>query len=109
MLADGIIRHSESPWNAPLMVVPKKADAQGEKKWRVVIDFRELNRVTIKDAFPIPNIADILDQLGKSQYFSCLDLASGYHQVKMNPEDTEKTAFSANYINTTNTHECVST
>lgn len=95
MLKDRIIQPSDSPWNAPLLLVPKKAGPDGVKKWRVVVDFRELNKATIKDAFPIPNITDILDQLGKSNYFSCLDLASGYHQVQMDPRDAEKTAFSS--------------
>lgn len=85
MLEDGIIQPSKSPWNAPLLTVPKKADKNGKKKWRVVIDFRRLNDDTAGDAFPLPNITDILDQLGSSKYFSSLDLASGFHQVLLNP------------------------
>lgn len=97
MIESNIIRPSKSPWNSPLLIVPKKCDKDGNKKWRVVIDFRRLNDVTIGDAFPLPNITDILDQLGKSKYFTTLDLASGFHQVKMNPNDGAKTAFSSNF------------
>lgn len=91
---NGIIVPSESPWNAPLLIVPKKADASGNKKYRVVVDFRKLNNITVGDAFPMPDITSILDQLGKAKYFSCLDLASGYHQIPIHPMDMEKTAFS---------------
>lgn len=97
MIESNIIRPSKSPWNSPLLIVPKKPDKDGNKKWRVVIDFRRLNDVTVGDAFPLPNITDILDQLGKSKYFTTLDLASGFHQVKMNPSDGAKTAFSSNF------------
>ena len=93
----GIVKKSVSPWNAPLLVVPKKLDASGVKKWRVVVDFRKLNDITIGDAFPLPNITDILDQLGNSKYFTTLDLASGFHQVPMDPEDSSKTAFSTSF------------
>ncbi|KAL4084016.1 hypothetical protein QTP88_029332 [Uroleucon formosanum] len=91
---EGVIAPSDSPWNAPLLVVPKKPDVNGVVKYRVCVDFRRLNQVTVGDAFPLPNITDILDQLGKSKYYNTLDLAQGYHQVPMNPADREKTAFS---------------
>lgn len=91
---EGVIAPSDSPWNAPLLVVPKKPDINGKIKYRVCVDFRKLNQVTIGDAFPLPNITDILDQLGKSKYYSTLDLAQGYHQVPMKASDREKTAFS---------------
>lgn len=97
MLDDNIIQPSKSPWNAPLLIVPKKDDSKGQKKWRVVIDFRKLNDITVGDAFPLPNISDILDQLGNSKYFTTLDLASGFHQVALDPQDREKTAFSSNF------------
>jgi len=97
MLQDKIIRHSNSQWNAPLLVVPKKADASGKTKLRVVVDFRKLNELTIGDLFSLPNITDILDQLGNSKYFSTLDLASGYHQIPMSEKDKNKTAFSTPY------------
>jgi len=91
---DGVITPSDSPWNAPLLVVPKKPDINGKVKYRVCVDFRKLNQVTVGDAFPLPNITDILDQLGKSKYYTTLDLAQSYHQVPIKPTDREKTAFS---------------
>lgn len=94
MLDGNIIQPSKSAWNSPLLVVPKKSGVSGEKKWRVVVDFRKLNDITISDAFPLPNITEILDQLGNSRYFSTLDLASGYHQIAMHETDRAKTAFS---------------
>ena len=59
----------------------------------MVLDFCKLNEKTIGDSYPLPNIIDILDQLGSAQYFSVFDLASRFHQIKMNPEDSHKTAF----------------
>ncbi|KAL6416664.1 hypothetical protein ACFW04_013260 [Cataglyphis niger] len=94
---DRIIRTSTSQWNALLLVVPKKADASGKPKLRVVIDFRKLNDLTIGDSFPLPNITDILAQLGNAKYFTTLDLASGYHQIPMTEKDKNKTAFSTPY------------
>lgn len=93
MLEQGIIRPSDSAWSSPIWVVPKKADASGRQKWRLVVDFRKLNEKTIDDKYPIPNITDVLDKLGRCQYFTTLDLASGFYQVEMNPDDIPKTAF----------------
>ncbi|KAL0820816.1 hypothetical protein ABMA28_005494 [Loxostege sticticalis] len=93
LVKKGIVRESMSPWSSPVHIVPKKADASGKVKWRLVIDYRKLNDRTIEDKFPIPNITDILDKLGRAQYFSTIDLASGYHQVEMDERDIEKTAF----------------
>lgn len=94
MEQDGIIVPSDSPWNAPLLVIPKKEDISGTKKYRVVVDFHKLNIVTVGDAFPMPNITQIIDQLGKTKYFSCIDLPSGYHQIPLHSNDQEKTGFS---------------
>ena len=96
MLEQGIIRPSSSPWSSPVHLVPKKMDKSGKQKWRMVIDYRKLNEKTINDKYPLPNIADILDKLGKSQYFSTLDLCSGFHQIELHEEDTQKTAFNTN-------------
>ncbi|XP_039761835.1 uncharacterized protein LOC120634993 [Pararge aegeria] len=94
MLDNGIIKPSTSPWSSPIWIVPKKLDASGQRKWRVVIDYRKLNDITIGDSYPIPNISEILDQLGKCKYFSTLDLASGFHQIKIAERDAPKSAFS---------------
>lgn len=94
MLEEGIIQNSNSAWNSPLLVVPKKSTTD-EKKFRVVVDYRKLNEVSIGDCYPIPNITEILDQLGKSNYFSTLDMASSYHQILIDPRDKHLTAFNA--------------
>lgn len=93
MLEQNIVRPSDSAWSSPVWVVPKKADASGKTKWRLVIDFRKVNEKTVDDKYPIPNISDILDKLGKCQYFSTLDLASGFYQVELDASDIHKTAF----------------
>ncbi|CAB0029249.1 unnamed protein product, partial [Trichogramma brassicae] len=94
LLDNDIVEESESPYNSPLWIVPKKAGPDGIKKWRLVIDFRALNEKTIASAYPLPQITEILDQLGKSKYFSTLDLQSGFYQVPIDPVDAHKTAFS---------------
>ena len=85
MLDEGIIRHSQSPWSSPIWIVPKKADASGKRKWRIVCDLRKVNEKTIDDRYPLPNINDILDKLGRCTYFSTIDLSSGFHQIEMDP------------------------
>ena len=67
ILSDGMIQHSSSPCNSSILNVPKKLDSSGKRKWRVVVDFRKLNDVTVGDSFPIPVISDALDSLGKSK------------------------------------------
>ena len=94
LLESGIISPSSSPYNSPLWIVPKKADQNGIKRWRLVIDFRALNEKTIGDAYPLPHIGEILDSVGGTKYFSVFDLASGFHQIPMDPRDKHKTAFS---------------
>lgn len=94
LLEQEIIKPSKSPYNTPVWIVPKKADSKGNKRWRMVLDFRELNDKTVGDAYPLPNITEILDQLGGAKYFSVFDLASGFHQIRMHPDDSHKTAFS---------------
>ncbi|XP_050462030.1 uncharacterized protein LOC126857007 [Cataglyphis hispanica] len=97
LLFNDLIEYSTSPYNSPVWIVPKKPDSQGNKRWRMVIDYRSLNEKTIGDAYPLPNITDILDQLGSAKYFSVLDLASGFHQIPMASKDAPKTAFSTPY------------
>jgi len=97
LLADGIIRPSESPYNNPIWVVDKKGvDKDGHNKKRLVIDFRELNKKTEDDKYPIPNILVKLSNLGKTQLFTTWDLKSGLHQIKLAEKDRKKTAFSIN-------------
>ena len=88
MLAAGIISPSSSPWAAPVTLVPKK-----DGSTRFCVDYRKLNSVTVKDKYPLPLIQDIFDQIGGSTIFSTLDLKSGYHQIPVDPQDRDKTAF----------------
>lgn len=97
MINSNIITPSVSPYNSPLWIVAKKDDSKGNKRWRLVIDFRKLNEKTVGDAYPLPQINEILDQLGGAKYFSIFDLASGFHQIPMHEEDKKKTAFSTPY------------
>ncbi|CAF4918814.1 unnamed protein product [Pieris macdunnoughi] len=93
MLSQYIIKPSTSPWSFPIWIVPKKLDSLGETKWRIVIDYRKLNDITVGESYPIPQINEILDQLGQSKYFTTLDLCSGFHQISISEKDTPKTAF----------------
>lgn len=97
LLSKGIIRPSNSPYNAPILVVDKKGfDENGQRKKRLVFDYKKLNANTIADKYPIPVISIVLSNLGKAKYFSTVDLESGYHQIKIQEQDCEKTAFSIN-------------
>lgn len=94
MLANGIIRPSNSAYNSPTWIVPKKPNSLGEKQYRLVVDFKRLNAVTIPDTYPIPDITNTLASFGRSKYFTTLDLTSGFHQIRMKEDDIAKTAFS---------------
>ena len=93
MMNDNIIEPSISNYNSPILLVPKKSD-EGSKKWRLVVDFRQLNKKLLADKFPLPRIDTILDQLGRAKYFSTLDLMSGFHQIPLKEECRKYTAFS---------------
>lgn len=93
MLQNEIIERSCSEYNNPVLLVPKKSD-NGEKKWRLVVDFRQLNKKLVADKFPLPRIDDILDQLGRAKWFSVLDLISGFHQIPLEEQSRDLTSFS---------------
>lgn len=92
---EGIIEPSSSPWNSPMLLVPKKLDANGKIKYRLVVDYRKLNNITVGDKMPLPQIRDVLDRLGNSKYFTVLDLASGFHQIPLEESSKVKSAFSS--------------
>jgi hypothetical protein len=94
MIADVVIAPSKREWNFPLVIVPKKIDATGKRKWRICVDFRKLNEVSVADSFPLPNVQDILDEVGKVRYFTALDCASGFHQIPIRKENRCKITFS---------------
>ncbi|GJY22151.1 putative reverse transcriptase domain-containing protein [Tanacetum coccineum] len=88
----GFIRPSSSPWGAPVLFMKKK-----DGSFRMCIDYRELNKLTVKNRYPLPRIDDLFDQLQGSQFFSKIDLRSGYHQLRVHEDDIPKTAFRTRY------------
>ena len=92
LLDKGFIRPSVSPWGAPVLFVKKK-----DGSMRLCIDYRELNKVTVKNRYPLPRIDDLFDQLQGATVFSKIDLRSGYHQLRIRDRDIPKTAFRSRY------------
>ncbi|GKA13177.1 putative reverse transcriptase domain-containing protein [Tanacetum coccineum] len=88
----GFIRPSSSPWGAPVLFVKKK-----DGSFRMCIDYRELNKLTVKNRYPLPRIDDLFDQLQGSSVYSKINLRSGYHQLRVREEDIPKTAFRTRY------------
>lgn len=92
LLEKRFVRPSVSPWGAPVLLVKKK-----EGTMRLCVDYRQLNKVTIKNRYPLPRIDDLMDQLVGACVFSKIDLRSGYHQIRVKPDDIPKTAFRTRY------------
>eukprot|EP00833_Pecoramyces_ruminatium_P000407 jgi/Orpsp1_1/1174439/evm.model.c7180000050100.1 len=94
LLNKGLIIPSHSPWSFPVLLVRKK-----NGKWRLCIDYRKLNEITIKDSYSLPFIDELVSSVRGAKIFSALDLYSGYHQIPMNPKDIEKTSFTTKFGN----------
>lgn len=94
LIDNDLIEPSMSPYNSPVLLVPEKSTGE-IKQWRMVIDYRQLNRKLIADKYPLPRIDEILDGLGNAKYFSILDLYSGFHQITLDENSREYTAFTS--------------
>ncbi|GKC28247.1 putative reverse transcriptase domain-containing protein, partial [Tanacetum coccineum] len=92
LLECGFIRPSVSPWGAPVLFVKKK-----DGSMRLCIDYRELNRITVRNRYPLPRIDDLFDQLQGAKFFLKIDLRSGYHQLRVKEQDVSKTTFRTHY------------
>lgn len=88
MIQSGLVVPSTSPFASPVLLIQKK-----DGSWRFCVDYHRLNELTVKNRFPMPIMEEILEELPGSKYFAKLDMKSGYHQVRMRPEDEYKTAF----------------
>jgi len=91
LLSKGIIKRTRSEWNSPILVVPKA----GEERFRLVVDYRRLNKRIAGDTYPLPHIEDLLTKTAQARVFSKIDLVSGFHQVPVHEDDQQYLAFSA--------------
>ena len=91
MIDQGVIEISDSPYNFPIFLVPKKSG----NNFRVVVDYRQLNKLVIPNRYPLPILSDVLQSIGEgNNYFTILDLLSGYYQIELDPNSKKYTAFS---------------
>ena len=93
LIDKGFIQHSISPWGAPTLFIKKK-----DGSLRMCIDYRKIQKVTIKNNYPLPRIDNLFDQLQGASYFSKIDLKSGYHQLRVRGEDVPKIAFEIDMV-----------
>ena len=93
LLEAGFIRPSNSNFASPVLMVPKKIIGDNPLEWRMCIDYRKLNSMTIPDHYPLPNIQSIYRRFAGNYYFSSLDLRHAYHHIEIRPQDRHKTAF----------------
>jgi len=94
LIDKGLISPSHSPWSSPIVLVPKK-----NGRWRLYVDYRLINNITIKDVYSLPKIQEIFDALKDATIFSTIDLFSGYHQIPMLVDDQEVISFTTKYGN----------
>lgn len=93
LLKNDFIEPTASNFNSPIILVPKPS-LNGQTRWRICLDYRQVNKKIIADKFPLPRIDEILDSLGRAKYFSVIDLFQGFHQIPLDPESRDITSFS---------------